>query len=262
MIFATPVVFLFVPSRHRLLLTLAVLGLALFTGCTTPPSHRHGLRQADDQFRTIVLLPIDAEVSELAAGGVTEERDDWTVQVAAHLNAVVTSRHSYRPARPWPAERAAALQTELEDLHAVFRAVTLNQILHTYIPGMPAVPATSGTLVYQVGPIDALLDAQQADAALLLFVRDDYATAGRKGLVVLGALAGIPVRGGVTVSSAALVTRDGRLLWMNLFGAQKGDLRTREGAQALVKALLTGAPAPTPGAAPTAAKTSPAAAAR
>jgi hypothetical protein len=245
------------PRRH--LLTLALLALALFTGCTTPPTHRHALRETGDRFPTIVLLPIDAEVAELAAGGVTEKRDDWTAQVAANLNAVVVARHSYRPPLPWPADHAPELQAELEDLHAVFRAVTLNQILHTYLPGMPAVPAAHGTLVYQVGPIDALLAAQQADAALLLFVRDDYATAGRKGLVVLGALTGIPVRGGVTISSAALVTRDGRLLWMNVFGAVQGDLRTREGAEALVKALFTGSPLPDPAPKPAAAPIPPAA---
>lgn len=234
------------PPLSRVLLPLLSLGLALLSGCATPSSHRHGPRESGDRFRTIVLLPIDAEVAELAAGGLTEKRDDWTAQVAAHLNAIVSSRHAYRVAQPWPEERGAELKAELEDVHAAYRAITLNQIVHTYVPGMPAVDATRGTLVYHIGRIDALLDAQQADAALLLFVRDDYATAGRKGLVVLGALAGIPVRGGVTVSSAALATRDGRLLWMNVFGAQKGDLRTREGAEALVDALFTGALAPDP----------------
>lgn len=245
------------PSLRSQLALLLVAAVAAFTGCTTPPSHRHGVRESKDQFRSIVILPIDAEVSELAAGGMTEKRDDWTAQVAEHLNAVVSARHAYKVAQAWPADRSTTLQAELDDVHAVFRAITLNQIVHTYIPGAPRVDAVSGTLVYQIGSIDALLDAQQADAALLLFVRDDYATAGRKGLVVLGAIAGIPVRGGVTVSSAALATRDGRLLWMNLFGAQKGDLRTREGTEALVDALFTGALAPDPKAKPAKAATEP-----
>jgi hypothetical protein len=219
----------------------ALLVAALFSGCATPVTHRYGVREARDQFKTVVILPIDAEVSELSAGGLTEKRDDWTAQVAAHLNAIVSARHAYKTVRTWEPEHSAELQAELDDARAVFRAITINQLVHSYLPGMPRVDAVHGSLVYQVGAIDKLLDAQQADAALLLFVRDDYATAGRKGLVFLGSLAGLPVRGGVTLASAALVTRDGRLLWMNVHAAQKGDLRTREGAEDLVDLLFRGA---------------------
>jgi hypothetical protein len=233
-------------SLRHLLLAAFSAAVLLLSACSTPSAHRLAVRQNQDKLRTIVVLPIDAEVSELAAGGMTEKRDDWTETVVAHLNAVVSQRHAYRVALPWPEDRAAELKSELEDVQAAYRAITLNQFVHTYLPDAPPVEAARGPLIYHVGPLDALLDAQESDAALLLFVRDDYATAGRKGLVVLGAIAGIPVRGGVTISSAALATRDGRLLWMNFFAAQKGDLRTREGAEKLVDALFTGALAPEP----------------
>lgn len=242
---------MFARLRSAALPCLLLSVAAFFTGCVAPPSHRYAPRETRDQFPTIVILPIDVEVSELSAGGLTEKRDDWTAQVAAHLNAIVSARHAYRVASPWPAGRAAELQAELDDTRAVFRAITLNQIVHSFVPGLPRVDAVQGSLVYQVGPIQALLDTQKADAALLLFVRDDYATAGRKGLVFLGAVAGLPVRGGVTLASAALVTRDGRLLWMNVFGAQTGDLRTLEGAEDLVDELFQGALSPSPASAST-----------
>jgi hypothetical protein len=230
-------------SGSRLFASLFLgLALALLAGCSTPPAHRFAERKQGDTLGRVVLLPVDVEVGELSAGGMREKRDDWTAAVAAHLNAAVTARQTFRAASPWPEEKRAELEAELEDVHAVFQAVTMNQILHQHVPGFPVLEATTGTLVYQIGPIDALLDAQQADAALLLFVRDDYATAGRKGLVALGIVAGIPVQGGFTVSSAAIATRDGRLLWMNFHGSQAGDLREAEGAAEMIARLIEGAP--------------------
>lgn len=221
---------------------LLCVAVAFFAGCSTPPAHRYADRKPGETIGRVVLLPVDVEVGELSAGGMREKRDDWTAAVAEHLNAAIAARHTFVSASPWPEENRAALETELEDVHAVFRSVTINQIIHQYLPALPKLDATTGTLVYQIGSIDALLDAQQADAALLFFVRDDYATAGRKGLVALGMVAGIPVQGGTTVSSAAIATRDGRLLWMNLHGSQVGDLREAEGAAKMVARLLAGAP--------------------
>lgn len=231
-----------VPLSSRALFVIVSLGALLVSGCATPAkSSRQAARLPEDTLRRVVVLPIDAEVHELSAGGMRELRDDWTAVVADHVAELAARRGGYASARAWPADQAGSLEAELNDVRAVFRAVSLNQLLHTYVVGLPPVDAVFGPLRYQVGPINRLLEAQDADAALLLFVRDEYATAGRKGLVVLGAVAGIPVRGGIIISSAALVTRDGRVLWMNQHAAQTGDLREREGAEKLVNLLLDGA---------------------
>jgi hypothetical protein len=87
-----------------------------------------------------------------------------------------------------------------------------------------------------------------ADALLFVFVRDSYATAGRKALAVLGVLTagftGVAIipQMGSTVASAALVERDGTVLWFNLNGAATGDLRQMPGATNTAKALLAGLP--------------------
>lgn len=230
-----------VPLRNRSSLFLLILALTLLSGCATP-TQRYSADFNTRQIRSVVILPIDAEVSELSAGGTIEKRDDWTARVVEHLNTVISERYRYAPGNGLPADTSAAPSPAKDELAPLFRAITMNQVLHTWHPGFPKVAATRGSLAYKTGSITGMLGPQKADAALLVYLRDDYATAGRKSLTVLGVIAGIPVRSGFTMASAALVSADGDLLWMNIHAAKTGDLRTREGAETLVAKLMAGAP--------------------
>jgi len=231
-----------VTSRLRLFPLLFAALLALLSGCATPPSYRQAASFDLNSLRSVVILPIDVEVSELSAGGTIEKRDDWTAQVVEHINAIVLEQYHYRHAFREPADVADDLARTRDELAPLYRAISLNQVLHTYNPAFPRVSATTGPLGYQTGSLAAFLEKQKADAVLIVYVRDDYATAGRKSLAVLGVIAGIPIRTGVTGASAALVNAKGDLVWMNIHAAQTGDLRTRQGAETLVARLLVGAP--------------------
>lgn len=212
----------------------------LLSGCVSRTTHR---TTADASARAtavhkILVLPLDVEVSELSAGGMLEKRDDWTGTVIDNLTdsvARLTPIRSVTSPAPPPAD-------ELLEVQVLYRMITVNQFLHSFY-GPSVLTSVHGPLGYRLGAIDSLLAPAGADAALVVFVRDDYATGGRKAVAFVGAIAGIPVRTGVTISSAALVARDGTILWMNQQGATHGDLRTQPGADATVRKLFTGLPA-------------------
>lgn len=223
--------------------TLLCFGAAvlLLGGCASlPSSHRTA---ADTPARAasiqkVVVLPLDVEVSELSAGGMTEKRDDWTRLVTDNLVNGITRLTPFQTM----AARDELSADELRDVQVLFQTITVNQILHSmYGPGL--LTSLHGPLTYQLGSLETLAQRHDADAVVVMFVRDDYATSGRKAVAVVGALTGIPVRTGVTLSSAALVHRDGTLLWMNYLGVNRGDLRTQDDADATVSELFTHLPA-------------------
>ena len=95
----------------------------------------------------------------------------------------------------------------------------------------------------------ALREATGADYALFTYIRDSYASSGRKAMRVLGFLAGaamggyVDIGGGQQVGVATLVDlRTGQVVWFNLMSNQSGDLRDAEGAKETVVDMLTGLP--------------------
>ena len=99
------------------------------------------------------------------------------------------------------------------------------------------------------GGVQVLREATGADYALFTYLRDSYASDGRKALRVLGLLAGaafggvMDIGGGQQVGVATLVDlRSGRVVWFNLVSRQHGDLRDAAGARDTAAALLEDLP--------------------
>lgn len=228
------------------LLAAALLAVSsLFTGCATAPATYR--TRADTAGRLpgptrIAIAPPDVEVYEISAGGVTELRDEWTRTVEQHLRTELGHSTGFKPAPVLDPE----LQKEFGEVSSLLRAISLNQAMSVF--GPRELQPNLRPLDYHVGSIARLADACDADALLFIFVRDSYATAGRKALAVLGALTGavtgvvIVPQLGSTAGSAALVQRDGTVLWFNVHGAASGDLREPAGAAGTVHALLAGLP--------------------
>lgn len=233
--------------KHLLRFFAAVGMLALVAGCTTPPSHRT-TADASSKLASASALgvaPPDVEVYEIPAGGVGELRDDWTRNVDDLLRTEFAAQTKFKPA-PAVADLSPAAQQELAEVSSLLRAISLNQF--TVIFGPRELQPANRALDYNVGRIDTLADACGSDALLFVFVRDSYASAGRKALAVLGVLTGavtgivITPTLGSTVGTAALVHRDGTVVWFNTHGAASGDLRERPGAAATARTLLAGFP--------------------
>jgi len=93
-----------------------------------------------------------------------------------------------------------------------------------------------------LGPGVRALD-KDARYALFVFVRDSYASGGRKAMMAVGMLLGVGVQLGQQIGFASLVDlNDGRVVWFNLLNSQTGDLRDAQSAGAAVDKLLDGVP--------------------
>lgn len=189
----------------------------------------------------VVVAPIDVELFEMGLGGTLEPKADWTANAQKHM-ADALRAHATRLGMTLDAldDVKADEFAEILQLHgAVAGAIAL----HHY-QGNMAPPTKAGRLDWSFGPIlQPLRDATGARYALFTWVRDSYASAGRKAGMVIGAMFGVGLSGGIQVGYASLVDLDsGQVLWFNRLVSGSGDLREPVPAQASVVELLRNFP--------------------
>lgn len=245
----------FGPPARLLSAASLALGLLVFSGCGTAPvtyKARAELAASVASFRAVKPAPLDIAVHEISAGGGTEKHDELTSLVGRNVTQAIAQSHGLAFTAAGADLETGPARAELDEVQALLRAIRLNDAMPY---GAMAPPdRTARPLTYQVGRIDRLADALGGDAVLFVFVRDQYSTGGRKAVMALamiaGAAAGVAITPamGVTASCAALVSRDGTVLWFNHLGAAGLDLRTPPAATDWVKRLLAGLP-PLPAAA-------------
>jgi hypothetical protein len=238
-------------NRPRLLSLLLLVATALLSGCATAvPTYKLHSTAATraPALQQVAIAPVDGELAELTAGGMLEPREEWTAAAVKNITDALAAETGYKPALSLPGAATMEVRTELEDVQALLRAITLNRMSQV-VPGrgIPFPAATEAALTYNTGPLPEHVKNLQSDAVLFVFIRDSFASAGRKGLLALSfvgaALTGVAVvpAMGSTAMSAALVDRDGTVLWFN-HSLGGHDPRTPEGARTLVKDLLKGLP--------------------
>jgi len=188
-------------------------------------------------------MPIDVELSQLTAGGLEEPHSEWTEQALKHMRAALEQEARARNVRLVDFNRDAGTASDREtsiDLVKLHRAVGGSVLLHQYNPGL-ALPSKEGKFSWSLGPSAAVISSTQGtDYALFLFVRDSYATAGRVAMIIVGALFGVGLPGGVQVGFSSLVDlKTGDIVWFNRLLRPMGDLRTPEAAAETVRALVS-----------------------
>lgn len=195
--------------------------------------------------RTTGILPPDIKVYSVSAGGVEEVRDDWSRQGREHVLDAVRRNTGGRVAEIKPAPGDRELEELIGDVQALYRAVSASIVSHTLGWGPDVFRHKVERFEYSIGPIDALLRRQRADALLIVQGYDEVSTGGRKALRTVGAI--IPFAPKTASDSAgmsmALVDRTGAVLWFNVDGGGGGiDFRDRESTAQLVEALMTDFP--------------------
>lgn len=237
-------------------LVLAVLGLFL-GGCTTSLTESHtGGDASGDQVKLdaksarVVLMPIDIELSELTAAGLKEPKADWTKTARGHVTGALTAYLAeqnlrLRPYRKPKGAKAARRDVQLEKLHGTVGGTIL---VHHYNQ-MNRLPTKGGKMDWTLGSTARQLGKQQgAEYALFVFLRDSYATAGRKAAVVASSIfsAVLGTRraaGGERVGFASLVDlRTGKIIWFNALYSDSGDVREAKPARKVVDDILSGFP--------------------
>lgn len=229
-------------------LTITVVGLALaLAGCATRSfTAADSLRRDSGQPR-IIVMPPDVELSELSAGGVPEVNAQWTRQgrtnLAAalneHLRAHKAAFVDYAP----PAEDTPEYGTfdQLQKLHGAVGA----SIRSFHFMEATRLPTKAGKFDWSLGPAATQLGRfGDADYALFTHVRDSYSSPGRVAVqVVVGALFGVVVQGGIQTGHASLVDlRTGQVVWYNFLYRDSGDLRDPGPAKESVAMLLDNLP--------------------
>lgn len=235
---------------------LLALLLLLTAGCVaTPEWYRRyqepyrshpDLARRTKAVRVVGLLPPDIKIYELSAGGVTDLRDDWSATGRETVVRALGEVFKQRGIALKPLAVDKEMQGSIEDLTALYRAVSYSIVEHTYktFPFQTKLE----NFDYSVGPVDDMLRRYQADAFLLVFGIDEISTAGRKALrgvgLVLGSVTGQPVLSqGTTALNIALVDRSGAILWYKISGQDGGyDLRDAKSAKAFVQQLVADFP--------------------
>lgn len=197
------------------------------------------------------MLPSDVKVYELTAGGVQELRDDWC---KIGKENVEKSIHEAFKQRPFTVEQLLVdkeIEEEIEDIQALYRAVSLSIQLHTYNPQF-IFPEKTKNFIYSVGPVDKILKKYGADALIFVYGFDEISTGGRKALmaagIIVGAFTGVMIapREGITAVSIALVDSSGTILWYNLKASAGGkDLRDFDSCSSMINNIVAEFPTPT-----------------
>lgn len=188
----------------------------------------------------IAIMPLDVELFSISVGGVLEPRADWTEQALGHFKAALLTR------KPRPDIEVIDLEdaddNTLQSLNALHGAVSSAIAGHHF--GAYSLPTKEGRLEWSMGPeVRAIRERSGADYALFTFIRDSYASPERIAAMVVGALIGVGLGGGVQVGYASLVELEtGRIVWFNLLLRGTGDLREPDKARETLEALLAGFP--------------------
>ena len=197
-----------------------------------------GLNVADK----LVLVPMDVELFELGVGGVTEPKAEWTAAAQQHMKAAIAARQAKLALGAVElSERDADEFAEPLSLHA---AVAQSVAFHHLGLANFNLPTKAGQLDWSFGEaMQGLGQKTGARYGLFIWVRDYYASAERKAMMVGLALLGVVVPGGAQLAYASLVDlQTGRVVWFNKLVRGHGDLREAKPAEESVEALLANFP--------------------
>jgi len=223
------------------------LSLFLF-GCATTGYRVHPeLEMRSKDVKTAALISPDIKGYEFTAGGVRELRDEWCSKSRDNVEeATIKCLHDkLADVKPTPVN--GEVQEELEEVYALYKAVSTSIQLHIYGPF--GFPEKKKNFDYSVGSIKRILETLGADVLIFVYGSDEISTSGRKalqaGAVAIGLLTGVIVipRGGITEVSVGTVDASGSILWYNVKRAEGGyDLRNRESAINLLTEILSDFP--------------------
>jgi hypothetical protein len=246
-------------SRHRSSFHALVILVTAFVlaGCTTTltESHTDGdltseSIKLDATNARVVLMPIDIQVTELTAAGLEEPKAAWTEaarnNVIAALNTTMADHGlTLRRYKKPKSKKRVRRDDQLEKLHS---AVGGTILVHHYNQ-MNWLPTKQGEMDWTLGRTARKMGSDQnAEFALYVFLRDSYATSGRKAAMVastiVGSIIGTPVaKAGERVGFASLVDlRSGDIVWFNVIYSDSGDMRMAEPAREVVDDLVSGFP--------------------
>lgn len=195
----------------------------------------------------IVLMPLAVQVGSQAANGKREPDQTWTSQAVVNMNMALRDVQGRLGSDVTVFENGlSSADAATTDQYAkLFHAVADSAIRHQ-LTSKERLPTKkrAKTFEWEVGPDLMKVPAlRNADYALFMGTRDDFGSAGRKVVQVVGLIAGFGVTSGDHFGYAGLIDiKTGKLVWLATDSAMGGDVRTVDGATKRVQQLLDGFP--------------------
>ncbi len=231
------------PGRQLRGLVAAVVAATVLGGCaqTQKVTTIDRLSSVRANPRVLLMEP-DITIHLMTASGLAEPQAEWTKSARRNFLTAVDSFGKTRKVEIVRMQDDAVLsETELayERLHA---AVGTTILVNYY--GSMKLPTKAGGFDWSLGSgVSAIREKYGADYALFSHYRDTNASGGRVAMAVLFAAAGVGLQTGGQGGFASLVDlTTGDVVWFNYVAAGTGDLRTADGAQAVVRQLFSGLP--------------------
>jgi hypothetical protein len=239
----------------RRVMSLGVVFCLSLAGCAMTPGQQTiaGYAPPTGSYKLVVMRP-DIAVSLLTAGGQREQREDWTNAAREHVLASLKAQQERQGGATHIALRtseAGSAESAIVDLIKLHEVVGQSILLHKFSPGLSLPTKRKGVFDWTLGELAVDYGRQSGyDYALFLYARDSFSSGGRIALQAVGALGcvvgavGVPglcvlPPGGSQQAFASLVDlKTGQVVWFNFQQSSSGDIRTREGADALVSKLL------------------------
>ncbi|MEM6650479.1 MAG: hypothetical protein AAF603_09545 [Pseudomonadota bacterium] len=218
-------------------------------GCITTNTHQttNDLNWPADGARILVIEP-DVTLGFINASEFREAKADWTLSAQALLYAELEEQLKVKKKEvvPFKLKEASAPQLQLLKLHDVVSLVILQ---HKYENN--DLPSKVDDFDWSLGPgVDVFRQSHQADYALILMVRGEYASIAKQivngASILSSAFTGITFMGstGQQIILASLVDlKTGDIIWFNKAVTTAGtDMRKERGARDIVRRLLQTAP--------------------
>ena len=191
----------------------------------------------------ILLVEPDVQLSLLTIAGLQEPKADWTKSAQANLDGAMQTALRQRSHQFRELDPANAQEGRIGQLLRLHEAVGLSIVAFDY--GALDLPTKKNSFDWTLGQGAQVLGQQyDADYALFTYARGSYSSGGRKAAMVGMALLGVSMPLGGQQAFASLVDlKTGRVVWFNVAkAAPSADMRTPEGAQAFVDAMMKEAP--------------------
>lgn len=232
----------------RLILLLVVVSLT--SACTAVPKHRvhHEFAAAPEARapKKVLIMPVDVEISEISAGGVTEEVPEWSEAGRQNVrNAIAEHAANEKRLKMITTPVLTDAEQKIVDDHlALYDLVAGSAFLLSSFGGEPWRHKVHH-FDYTLGDgLKFLRDKTGADAALFVIGSDQISSAERQATIVAAAIFGIGLPPGVSFITTGVVDlQTGDILWLN-YSASVGnkDLRKASDASDMVAEMLADYP--------------------
>ncbi|WOI51985.1 hypothetical protein [Parvularcula sp. LCG005] len=218
----------------------ALMAVLLLSACTSTKTLKttNEFKRIDGE-ATLLLLEPDVELRFVKASEVRETRADWTEAAELMLLSELEKQLKARNISMTQFELGEATPREIQ-LIKLHEAVGTTIVLHRYA-NLP-LPSKKDTFDWSLGPgVQEMARNNDADYALLLYARGEYASAGKQvANILMGAAFGVTGSMGGQQAFASLIDlRTGDIVWFNV--AQTGvgsDMRDADGAEHMITNLL------------------------